>query len=338
MKISIIVPVYNTELLLRECLGSLLNQTYPAMQYEVVAVNDGSTDGSLAVLRSFQPAHDNLIVCDRPHGGVSAALEFGVLQSRGEWLAFVDSDDWIDTDFLETMAGQITGSDCDMAVAHMVLHRTQGDRLYRCSSLEPGFYANSRFREMIYPGLIYKGKNQAQYSIGVSRGGKLFRRELVLKGLPYCTGLHYAEDKVLVVAAVIGSKGLCVLGEYYPYHYRQNHKAYALPDVIYPAYKAAGEAMGRIAAAAEAYDFASQLKSFQALGLMHDLDAAIRGRKLKKAILAKRLQHLFRQGWTDRILRELGRHICRKLVKGGGSKALDAGTWLAQLIRKVIMG
>ncbi len=338
MKISIIVPVYNTELFVSECLYSLLNQTYPASGYEVVVVSDGSTDGSLSVLRSFQRAYSNLVVYDRPHGGVSAALEFGVLASRGEWLAFVDSDDWVATDFLETMAGQTAGVGCDMAMAHMVLHQAQGNQLYRCSSLEPGFYDDGRFADVIYPSLICKGKNQVQYSVGVSRGAKLFRRELVLRGLPYCSGLHYAEDKVLVVASVLSSKGILVLGDYYPYHYRLKHKAHALPDVLYPTYTAVAEVIGRIAAAAETYDFASQLKSFRVLGLMHDIDAVIRDDKgLNRAILSEHLKSLYEQGCADGILpsSEHGGLIYWELVRRGCIGMLRSRSRVGEL-RKVL--
>lgn len=301
-KISIIVPVYNTERFLRECLDSLLSQTFPVSDYEVVAVNDGSTDDSLAILRSYQLRHANLMVHDRPHAGVSAAVEYGVLMSRSEWLAFTDSDDWLEADFLETMYRHVACPDCDLIIAHMVLHLPKGAVIYRCSSLEPGFYEKSRFADRVYPGLIYMTKNQSQYTVGVSRSSKLIRRRLVLKALPYCVGLEYIEDKVLVVSSTLGSKGINVLDGYYPYHYRLNYKS-ADMKAMYPRFRASAGAIGRIVGDAGGYDFTYQIKSFLLLGLICDVNKVVKTvTPWNRAALSRRLKELYSQGRDDGIL------------------------------------
>lgn len=332
-KISIIVPVYNTDPFLRECLDSLLHQTFPASDYEVVAINDGSTDDSLAILRSYQQAHGNLIVHDRPHGGVSAAIEYGVLASHGEWLAFADGDDWLEVDFLETLAPHLSRPDCDLVVAHMVLHRREGIRFYRCSTLEPGFYARSLFADRIYPGLVSPIGDQDQYTVSVSRSGKLFRRRLVLKALPYCTGLEYAEDKVLVVSAVLASNGITVLDGFYPYHYRLNYKPTISKD-LYPSFKAAAGAIGRIAGAAGRCDFTCQIRSFLLAGLARDVRNVVRDTTEWNGVtLSRRLRALYAQGLGDGVLPfdETGLDLYWRLVKRGAIWALR-GLGLASML------
>ena len=301
-KVSIIMPVYNAARFLRECLDSLLNQTFPAVNYEVVTVNDGSTDDSLAILRSYQSKYPNLLVYDRPHGGISAAVEYGVMASRSEWLAFADSDDWLESSFLETMYRHTARPDCDLVVAHMVLHRRRGDVLRPCSSLKPGFYERNRFPEVVYPGLIGLPANQGIYTVGVSRSSKLFKRWLVMKGLPYCAGLHYAEDKVMVISSVLACNGFTVLDDYYPYHYRLNHKPFD-PTAMYQKFKAGAEAIERVAADAGVYDFSAQLKLFLLSGLIYDVNNVVMGvTPWNRAIQSKRLKEIYALGCENGIL------------------------------------
>ena len=99
--VSIIVPVYNTELFLRGCLDSLLAQTYSNI--EIILVNDGSTDGSLEICRQYGLRHCNISVIDQPNGGVSAARNRGMEAAQGTFITFVDGDDVLLPDAVETM-------------------------------------------------------------------------------------------------------------------------------------------------------------------------------------------------------------------------------------------
>ena len=100
-QISIIVPVYNTEPYLRECLESLRRQTFSDL--EVIAVDDGSTDGSLAVCRAYARMDPRFRVVSRDHQGVSAARNAGLAQASGAYFAFVDSDDLLSPDWCGTL-------------------------------------------------------------------------------------------------------------------------------------------------------------------------------------------------------------------------------------------
>lgn len=92
-KISIIVPVYNVEPYLSQCLESLLNQTMK--EIEVICVNDGSKDSSLQILREYAAKDDRIQVIDQPNSGVSIARNNALKKVRGEYFMFVDSDDWL---------------------------------------------------------------------------------------------------------------------------------------------------------------------------------------------------------------------------------------------------
>lgn len=92
--VSIIVPVYKAETYLQKCLNSLINQTYENI--EIICVNDGSPDGSLRILKDFQKKDSRIHIINKSNGGVSAARNEALVLARGEYVLFVDADDWID--------------------------------------------------------------------------------------------------------------------------------------------------------------------------------------------------------------------------------------------------
>lgn len=98
--ISVIIPVYNTEAYLERCLVSVLSNTYRDL--EVICINDGSTDGSLEILNAFARQDERVTVIDKKNGGLSAARNDGLRRATGEWIAFIDSDDWIHPRYFET--------------------------------------------------------------------------------------------------------------------------------------------------------------------------------------------------------------------------------------------
>lgn len=97
--ISIIIPVYNVETFLPQCLDSLVNQTY--QDVEIICVNDGSTDGSLAILQKYARKDKRIKIISRENRGVSESRNEGMESASGEWLMFVDSDDWLEPNCCE---------------------------------------------------------------------------------------------------------------------------------------------------------------------------------------------------------------------------------------------
>lgn len=104
--ISIIVPVYNVEAYLPQCLDSLIGQTYKDI--EIICVNDGATDGSLKILEEYAAKDDRIQVFTQDNQGVSAARNLAIEKAHGEWMMFVDSDDWMDLDVCEKLMAKAT--------------------------------------------------------------------------------------------------------------------------------------------------------------------------------------------------------------------------------------
>lgn len=114
-KISIIVPVYNTEKFLEKCLNSLINQTLKDI--EIICINDGSTDKSLQILEKFANKDKRIQIINQTNSGLSVARNIGIKKAKGEYIGFVDSDDWVDLNFFEQLYINVKKYNADIGVA-----------------------------------------------------------------------------------------------------------------------------------------------------------------------------------------------------------------------------
>lgn len=121
VKISVIVPVYNAEKYLRRCVDSILAQTFT--DFELLLVDDGSTDASGKICDEYASADARVRVFHKPNGGVSSARNLGLDNARGEWIAFADSDDYVDCNWLDCMVSPID-KDCDLSCCGFHLHNS----------------------------------------------------------------------------------------------------------------------------------------------------------------------------------------------------------------------
>lgn len=117
-KVSIIVPVYNVEKYLRKCLDSLINQTLKDI--EIICINDGSTDKSLEILEEYKNRDSRIILLNQENSGQSIARNNGIKKATGEYLGFVDPDDWVDLDYYEKLYNAASTNDTDIAVGGII--------------------------------------------------------------------------------------------------------------------------------------------------------------------------------------------------------------------------
>lgn len=117
-KVSIIVPVYNVEKYLRKCIDSLVNQTLNDI--EIICINDGSTDKSLKILKEYKNKDSRIILLNQENSGQSVARNRGIEIAKGEYLGFVDPDDWIDLDYYEKLYNAASTNDTDIAVGGII--------------------------------------------------------------------------------------------------------------------------------------------------------------------------------------------------------------------------
>ena len=203
--ISVIVPVYNVETYLEECLDSIQNQTYT--DFEVLLVNDGSTDGSQAICERYCQTDKRFRLMNQTNQGQSVARNTGVAASKGEYIAFVDSDDIILANYLETLM-QHMGEDVDIVESKFTVNKNE-------------FLAkNSKEIEILFEGNSEKAvKAVPNHLLSVNPVTKLYRRAIV-EAVPYLEELIF-EDIYSGIGMLKYIRKIVKI-DYVGYYYRQH--------------------------------------------------------------------------------------------------------------------
>lgn len=209
--ISVVVPVYNVERYLRECVDSVLAQTYPNV--EVVLVDDGSTDGCPAICDEYANRHESVVCVHRENGGLSAARNTGTDAARGDYVGYIDSDDYISPVFFEALYRAIEETGCPMASLRCGVEFWDGE----APELETNATAAAEY--------VVETDEEYQEEVLYQRSWagavwRLYRRDLADR-VRFPEGLYYEDDATAYVyahecdrVAVLSCTGL--------YAYRQN--------------------------------------------------------------------------------------------------------------------
>lgn len=184
--ISVIIPVYNCEKFLTRCVESVLKQKCE-QKLQIILVDDGSTDTSPAICDRFQSENDNVLALHQKNAGVSAARNFGIANAEGEWISFVDSDDYLLDRFYEKM---LSGDNADLICCSYTGNSVVSDELD--SMLDDKIYSSDEFDETLYPVM-------ANDYIFFQCWNKLYRRSIIIENnLCFPVGIKYAEDMEFV--------------------------------------------------------------------------------------------------------------------------------------------
>ena len=216
--ISIIIPVYNCEEYLNECIDSLLCQSYPNI--EILLVNDGSKDGSPEICDTYGNLHPNIHVYHQNNQGAAAARKTGLKQASGEYFLFVDADDWVEPDFVKNLVLPALNSGADIVSGCLTYSTPEGKSVWK-QHLPCGFYDRNQLEQTIFPTILSVAP---YYTAGISPNmcGKLFKREIALNNIATLdTGLLLGEDGYFTYACLLDCNGLYVISEA-EYIYRQN--------------------------------------------------------------------------------------------------------------------
>lgn len=216
--ISVIVPVYNTKRYLGQCLDSILRQTFEDI--EVICVDDGSTDASSRILDDYAAVSSRIKVIHKTNGGLVSARKAGLKAAAGEYIGYVDSDDWIEPDMYEKLLAALADENADIAMCGR--YEDTGDSSRKvCHGFPAGRYDKQGLKEKIYPGMIV---NDAFFEWGIFPGvwDKLFRRECLERfQMAVDERLTMGEDAVCTYPALLHAESICILDECL-YHYRQS--------------------------------------------------------------------------------------------------------------------
>ena len=212
-KITIIVPVYNVEHYLDKCLDSLINQTYKNL--EIIVINDGSIDNSGIICQEYAQKDNRIVYIEKENGGQAEARNMGLDRMTGSYVTFVDSDDWVDLDYVETLYKKITEYQADIAVGNYYSF-DEAEGMYYFYIFGDSYYEKVYDNVSIFENL-YESQEMKSFAL-ISVWGKLYKADLV-KHLRFDIGKlgedGYLNQKIYLLAekTIYLNKGL--------YAYRQ---------------------------------------------------------------------------------------------------------------------
>lgn len=212
--ISVIVPVYNKERYLAQCIDSILSQTYGNL--ELLLVDDESTDTSGTICDSYRDADARVRVFHQKNGGPTAAVMTGLREAAGDYYTFVDSDDYVSTDMLQEMTKCLTGRKGEIVCCNHVLEK-QRETVPVILPLEPGIYEGARLTEEIRDKLL----GRENRIISMSRCMKLCEKSVFENNEKYYdTKIRLGDDFNLIYPALLAASRIVIMKDALFYHYR----------------------------------------------------------------------------------------------------------------------
>ena len=220
IKVSIVVPIYRIETYLSHCVDSILNQTHKNI--EVILVDDGSDDACPKICDEYALKDSRVRVIHKVNGGLTSARKAGINISVGEYVLYVDGDDWIEADYVEKMLEPLTKEKVDVIGNIAVfMNYDDGRQLERSTPMREGIYKSTRIIEEVYPNYICEDRF---YDTPLSTNIYLylFRREFLLDIQGQVEDeIAMGEDMALTFRALLGAESVAVI-KYPGYHYRQH--------------------------------------------------------------------------------------------------------------------
>ena len=221
-KISVIVPIYNVAKYLANCIDSLLNQTYSDI--EIILVDDGSTDESGKICDKYEKNHKNIRVIHQKNSGLTVTRRNGVNFATGEYVGFVDGDDWVDADMYEALMRYVLDYDVDIVTSG-------GIREHNHPSIVEDGISEGRYEvnmeDLYFITHLFPVNCDGEKGINGAIWNKLFLKEVVKNVLNSMSDdIHgYMDDNVCTVGAILKSKSIYV-SKVAKYHHREHDESF----------------------------------------------------------------------------------------------------------------
>lgn len=209
IKVSVIIPVYNAEKYLNKCLDSIINQTFK--EIEIICVNDGSTDSSLNILENYKNKDNRIIIINQKNLRQVAARNNGMKIAKGEYISFIDSDDYIENNFLENMYKEAKNNDADIAVSNVksFINNDYSNDTY------VGYWCFYNYNHNVL--IDAEDKFGVIYSCAI--WNKIYRRDFLIKNNIYFFENLFLEDVSFNnISAILSNKIVLLKDTYYYYN------------------------------------------------------------------------------------------------------------------------
>lgn len=269
VKVSIIVPVYNVEEYLVKCLDSLVNQTLKDI--EIICINDGSTDNSLEILNAYAQRDNRIIVIDKENEGQGIARNLGISRAKGEFIGFVDPDDWVSLEMYEKMYNQAKELDSEIVICDFIKYRDWDGRSwkhhfwnqatydYEIEDLDVPTYENVD-KDFVYKSLLVS----PCYSVN-----RIYKNEFLRNNNIYFSGTRCFEDVIFIIDAMhLAQKISYIDRAYYIYRLRKNSTLRGLDTLTQEALNINKELTGKLKVLHLEEKLCDNLKFFQVMNFI----------------------------------------------------------------------
>ena len=198
-KVSVVVPVYNVESYLKRCLDSLLNQTLSDI--EIICVNDCSSDGSIQILKEYKSHNSNIVIYNNKNNlGLGSTRDEGIKRAQADFIMFVDSDDYVDVDWVENYYNVISNSDYDIVMGGYTIQGSQSSRVVKVT--------DNKFTLFFYSTVC----------------NKIYRKSFIVDNNLNFAGLRRSEDEYWKIHQALSNPKYRVIDDT-GYYYWQNEKS-----------------------------------------------------------------------------------------------------------------
>ena len=216
-KVSIIIPIYNTEKYLRQCLDSVINQTLKDI--EIIIINDGSTDNTLEIINSYADKDSRIVVIDQENIGLGASRNKGMKIAKGEYVTFLDGDDWFTEEAFETAYNEAKAKDTDITMYQMINYDDETGRVYEND------WFNLNNLDESFDDVVFSPEKTKDFlfDLSVSSCQKIYRNSF-LKSIDasFPEGIYF-EDMPFFFYVYLKAERISIIRKHF--YYRRKHNA-----------------------------------------------------------------------------------------------------------------
>lgn len=220
--VSIILPIYNVEKYICQCIDSILQQTYTNI--EIILVDDGSPDKCPRICDEYAKKDKRIRVIHKKNGGLVSAWMRGIEESsnQAEYMVFIDPDDWVSIEYIECLVNTQEKTGAEIVVASIMTVCLEYSRKVKMRA-EAKVYDKETLSNELYPILLNAGGFEER-GVPTSRCSKLIKKQLILKNICYCnTSTTYSEDLNIIFPVLLDAKSIAIIDdERCMYYYRYN--------------------------------------------------------------------------------------------------------------------
>ncbi len=196
IKVSIIIPVYGVEKYIKRCLESLINQTLK--EIEIIIVNDGTKDNSMKICREYQSLDSRISIYEKENEGLGLTRNYGLKYAVGEYVAFLDSDDFIDIDFYEKLYNDAKKNNSDVCFTNYKIKKSDGTEFVSKRSNIPFEENVLDSKTVLYNIMQIPTKNQRRNFIGMSVWRSVYRKSLIdNNNILFCSERDFISEDII---------------------------------------------------------------------------------------------------------------------------------------------